>query len=276
MHSNTSIQGPAVAGLFYPEDPQRLAQEVDAMLQAAAPIDQPDPLQDTRINALIVPHAGYIYSGSVAASAYILLKPIAQQIRRVLLIGPAHRLAFSGIVWSKAHAFRTPLGDIPQDKDWQRAIATLPFAHHLEQAFTKEHCLEVQLPFLQRLLDTFSLLNILVGQATPSQVAQVIDLALNDPTAMIIITTDLSHYHSYSQAQALDAITNRHILDLNYQALGQDHACGRLPVSGLLMTAKAQGWHPRLLNLRNSGDSMNALAHGNKDSVVGYAAYVLT
>lgn len=273
MHSDSSIQGPTVAGLFYPADPHVLAQDLDAMLDAAQPQDPPEPLASARPRALIVPHAGYIYSGPVAATAYALLKPIASQIRRVLLLGPAHRLAFSGIAWSSARAFRTPLGDVPQDKAWLKALGTLPFAHNLNQAFAKEHCLEVQLPFLQRLLNNFSLLPILVGQANPDQVAQTIALALEDPDALIIVTTDLSHYHSYDQAKALDAATNTQILGLNHQALGQDHACGRLPVSGLLITAKAQGWRPRLLDLRNSGDTLDPSRGGSKDSVVGYGAY---
>lgn len=259
-----SIQGPAVAGLFYPADPHDLAQEVDAMLKTQDTEATPRP------KALIVPHAGYIYSGPVAASAYRLLLPHAKEIRRVLLLGPAHRLAFSGIATSSARAFRTPLGEVPQEKSWLEQIKDFSFIKELDQAFAREHCLEVQLPFLQRILNNFSLLPLLVGQANAGQVAQVIELALDDPQAMIIITTDLSHYHSYENAKALDAATNSHILELDPEAIKQDHACGRLPLAGLLLEAQQQGWRPRLLDLRNSGDTA-----GSKDQVVGYGAYAL-
>lgn len=265
MQAETRIQGPGVAGLFYPADPHELAQQVDAMLNAVDTGPAPAP------RALILPHAGYIYSGPVAASAYALLRPLAGRIRRALLMGPAHRLAFSGIARSSARAFRTPLGDVPQEESWLAEIAGFSFVHTLDQAFAKEHCLEVQLPFLQRILDDFSVLPLLVGQANPEQVAQVIRLALHDPQAVILVTSDLSHYHSYAQAQQLDATTNKHILSLNHTAIGQDHACGRQPLAGLLLEAKAQQWQPRLLDLRNSGDTA-----GNKEQVVGYGAYALS
>lgn len=264
MQTESQIQGPAVAGLFYPADPHSLAQEVDAMLKTQ------DTETPARPKALVVPHAGYIYSGPVAASAYRLLLPHAKEIRRVLLLGPAHRLAFSGIAYSCAKAFRTPLGDVPQEKGWLEQIKGLSFVKHLDQAFAKEHCLEVQLPFLQRILNNFSLLPLLVGQANADQVAQVIELALNDPQAIIIVTTDLSHYHSYADAKTLDAATNSQILDMNPEAIKQDQACGRLPLAGLLLEAKRQGWGTRLLDLRNSGDTA-----GSRDQVVGYGAYAL-
>jgi AmmeMemoRadiSam system protein B len=232
-----------------------------------------DAVQTTdgaRPKALIVPHAGYIYSGPVAASAYRLLRPIARDIRRVLLLGPAHRLAFSGIACSSAKAFRTPLGDVPQEKSWLDRIKTLSFVQNLDQAFTQEHCLEVQLPFLQRILSNFSCLPLLVGHANPEQVSQVLEVAINDPQAMIIVTTDLSHYHSHPDAEVLDARTNDHILNLDHASIKQEHACGRHPLSGLLLQASIQGWRPRLLDLRNSGDTS-----GSKDRVVGYGAYVL-
>ena len=254
---------PAVAGTFYPANPQQLHQMLDQYLNDAETGGKVP-------KAIIAPHAGYIYSGPVAASAYARLKKAHDRITRVVIIGPSHRVAFSGLAVSQAQSFITPLGFIPVDQEAVAAIARLPFVDYLEQAHTHEHSLEVQLPFLQEMLDDFKIVPIVAGDATPEQVSQVIEALWGGDETLIVISSDLSHYHDYESAKQLDKATSSAIEHLQYERLGPDSACGKVPVSGLLKLAREKSLTIKAIDLRNSGDTA-----GDKNSVVGYGAYVI-
>jgi predicted class III extradiol MEMO1 family dioxygenase len=305
--------------------------------------------------AIIVPHAGYIYSGPIAASAYARLQPARGTITRVVLLGPAHRVGFEGLALSSADYFVTPLGKIPVDRAALDRVSALPQVHRLDAAHAQEHSLEVHLPFLQEVLGDFTLVPLVVGDAGPEEVGAVIELlwggpesatatslsrgprlgnrsrrcstscihavvdpigesaigtslsrgprlgnrsrrcstscihAVVDPIGesaigtslsrgprldpigetLIVISSDLSHYHDYATAQRLDRATSAAIEALRPQDIGYDQACGRNPVNGLLHVARARGLHARTIDLRNSGDTA-----GTRDQVVGYGAYV--
>ena len=254
---------PAVAGSFYPANPQQLQQMLrqylhDAKTDAKAP------------KAIIAPHAGYIYSAPIAASAYARLKTAHHIIKRVVLIGPSHRVGFQGLAVSQADTFITPLGNIPVDTQAVQALAQLPFVNTIEQAHSHEHSLEVQLPFLQTVLDDFSIIPIVAGDATPEQVAQVLALLWGGDETLIVISSDLSHYHDYASAQQLDNATSTAIENLQYEKLDYESACGRVPVSGLLKLARDNALTVKNIDLRNSGDTA-----GDKQRVVGYGAYII-
>lgn len=258
-----SIRAPAVAGMFYPADPRRLAQDVDEYLSSVHP-------QDLRPKALIVPHAGYIYSGAIAASAYATLKHIAARIRRVILLGPAHRVAVHGLALPDADTFATPLGNVMLDREAMQAIAHFPQIGTSSEAHALEHSLEVQLPFLQRLLSDFTLLPLAVGSATTDEVAEVLEALWGGDETLIVISSDLSHYLPYAAARIADGKTSDDIMQL-HQPVGHEQACGGTPISGLLVVARKHHLRPHLLDLRNSGDTA-----GSRDSVVGYAAFAFT
>ncbi|MDD2768885.1 MAG: AmmeMemoRadiSam system protein B [Methylococcus sp.] len=257
------VRAPAVAGLFYPADRRHLHAMLEGYIGDAKAVGTPP-------KALIVPHAGYVYSGPVAASAYALLRPLRLSIRRVVLLGPSHRVAFSGLALSSAQSFSTPLGEIPLDLAAQAALAALPFVQILDQAHVLEHSLEVHLPFLQEVLEDFKLVPIVVGDAVPAQVAEAIDLLWGGGETLIVASSDLSHYHDYATARRMDRATSDAIESLRPEDIGFDDACGRLPVAGLLIAARRRGFTAKTVDLRNSGDTA-----GSKDSVVGYGAYVI-
>jgi AmmeMemoRadiSam system protein B len=225
--------------------------------------------EDTPPKALIAPHAGYIYSGPIAASAYATLAPAHATITRVVLLGPAHRVRVRGLAASSAAQFETPLGAIDLDRDAIELALTLPQVKLMDEAHVLEHSLEVQLPFLQEVLDRFSLAPFVVGDAGADEVAEVLDLLWGGPETLIVISSDLSHYHDYATARRLDAATTLAIESLRPQDIGYDQACGRIPVNGLLALARRRGLHAQTLDLRNSGDTA-----GPRDQVVGYGAYV--
>lgn len=260
----TIVRKAAVADMFYPADPAELDQQLDDFLDKAG--DNHEPAL-----ALIVPHAGYIYSGPVAASAYTHLTSLRGKIRKVVLLGPSHRVGFRGIAASGADCFVTPLGEIPLDHDAIKKILDMPQVHQLDQAHTNEHCLEVQLPFLQKVLGDFSLIPLVVGDADAGEVAEVIESLWQDEQTLVVVSTDLSHYHDYHTAQQLDRNTCTAIESLEPEAIGYDQACGRNPLIGLLTVAKQRHLHVHTLDLRNSGDTA-----GPSDSVVGYGAWMLT
>ena len=254
---------PAVAGTFYPANPIQLHQMLDGYLndaETAAKVPK----------AIIAPHAGYIYSGPVAATAYARLKKAHNLITRVVIIGPSHRVAFRGLAVSKAQSFITPLGAIDVDLEAVETIAKLPFVDYLEQAHTYEHSLEVHLPFLQEMLDDFKIVPIVAGDASPEQVSQVIDALWGGDETLIVISSDLSHYHDYATAKQMDKATSATIEHLQYEQLAIESACGRVPVSGLLKLARKKSLTIKTIDLRNSGDTA-----GDKNSVVGYGAYVI-
>jgi AmmeMemoRadiSam system protein B len=258
----------AVAGRFYPAGAAALSATVDGYLAAAAR-REPVPAA-TWPKALIVPHAGYVYSGDIAASAYARLAPGADTIRRVVLAGPAHRVAFCGIALSTARAFATPLGEVLVDTDATQRLFGLAGVGTLDIAHADEHCLEVQLPFLQRLLSDFTVVPMIVGDADPRDVACVFEALWGGDETVFIISSDLSHYHDYEQARRMDAVASRAIETLDPVGLGSESACGRIPVQAMLLVARAHGLEARTLDLRNSGDTA-----GSRDSVVGYGAYAL-
>lgn len=269
MTMTQAIQAPAVAGLFYTADPQQLSAEVRGFV--AEGVGRASDKQLQRAKAIIVPHAGYVYSGSIAGSAYSAIAEQAAQIERVLILGPPHRLPVRGIAVSGASAFDTPLGRVSVDEETvERLITDYPQVSRLDQAFNGEHCIEVQLPFLQVLLDRFSIVPMLVGSADAQQVAEVLEPFWDQDESLILISSDLSHYLDYATGQALDARTSESILSLQPERIGSEQACGRNAIAGLLQLAKRHQGEARLLDLRSSGDTA-----GPRDRVVGYGAYEL-
>ncbi len=259
----------AVAGMFYPADPARLAATVGDLLQRAAATPIAACLgtgTDPAPKALIVPHAGYVYSGATAASAYALLAPQRQRLRRVVLLGPVHRVPVRGLALPQADAFETPLGRVQVDADAVAALRGLPQVVGSRAAHAQEHSLEVQLPWLQMVLDDFELLPLAVGDASTAEVAEVIDRLWGGPETLILVSSDLSHFLDYESAQAIDGATVRQMLALE-GGISHQQACGATPVNGLLLAARRHGLAARLLAQCNSGDSA-----GGRERVVGYAS----
>ena len=253
---------PAVAGQFYSADPGELRGEILQYLSEAKPV----PIIP---KAIIAPHAGYIYSGPVAASAYAAIAPAHATITHVVLLGPAHRVYLRGLALSSAENFATPLGVVPVDREAIARIRDLPQVMTMDAAHALEHSLEVHLPFLQMVLDRFSVAPLVVGKATPEEVDEVLEILWGGEETLIVVSSDLSHYHNYATAQDLDRATTQTI-----EALCTDidpaHACGSMPLNGLLRLAKRRSLTVRTLDLRNSGDTA-----GPRDQVVGYGAYAL-
>lgn len=260
----STTREPAVAGLFYPADPQELQQMIHGFLRHTSGTGGVP-------KAIIAPHAGYVYSGPVAASAYALLQPAKDTIREVVLMGPSHRVGFRGIAVADADYYATPLGIVPIDRAAIEKILGLPFIHVLDQAHALEHSLEVHLPFLQEVLGDFRLVPLVAGEASQEEVATVLDRLWGGPETLIVISSDLSHYHDYGTARRMDAATSVAIENLRPEEIGYESACGRVPVNGLLHLARQHGLKARTIDLRNSGDTT-----GSKDRVVGYGAYVFT
>jgi len=250
----------AVAGLFYADDPNLLRTQVfDLLADVAAP---------TKVmpKALIAPHAGYAYSGRVAAAAFAMLRDSAQTIA---LIGPAHYVHVRGIAAPTVDAFETPLGRVPVDVDALSTIADLQFVTRADAPHAPEHALEVELPFLQTLLASFQVLPLVVGDATPHEIAHVLRRLWNGPETLIVVSSDLSHYHDYETAARLDATTAAAIEHGDWASLGPNQACGFLAVAGLMVEAGRRGFKAHRLSLCSSGD-----AAGSRDRVVGYGAWM--
>jgi AmmeMemoRadiSam system protein B len=259
------IRRPAVAGSFYPAQATQLRAAVTAYLDEVkvAPAA-------ARPKALIAPHAGYIYSGPIAASVYSPLMPFASELERVILLGPSHRVPLRGLAATSADAFATPLGTVPVDRDAVECVLGLPQVKILDSAHSDEHSLEVQLPFLQHILRRFSLVPFAVGDASEEEVAEVLEALWGGPETLIVVSSDLSHYYNYETARRRDEATTRAIEALDPEGLDEESACGRTPVRGLLLAARRHGLEVRTLDLRSSGDTA-----GPRDQVVGYGAYVL-
>lgn len=257
------IRKAAVAGTFYPANPTLLHNTVSTMLEQAKP-------SELIPKAIIVPHAGHIFSGPIAASAYCLLKNLKQPVSRVILLGPSHRVAFKGLACSRADQFMSPLGAIDVDTETIDKIVALPGVEYIEQAHTYEHCLEVQLPFLQETLRHFTIVPIVTGDASPQMVCNVINALWDGPETLVVISSDLSHYHQYDVAKNKDAVTSRQIENLEFETLHGDSACGKVAISGLLKFSRDHNLQVNTLDLRNSGDTA-----GDKNRVVGYGAYVI-
>jgi AmmeMemoRadiSam system protein B len=220
--------------------------------------------------AVIVPHAGYVYSGAIAASAYARLAPGGSAIRRVVLLGPTHRVAVRGLAVPTVRAFATPLGTVELDHPAVLAALALPQVVRSDAAHALEHSLEVQLPFLQAVLSNFAIVPFAVGDASPREVAEVIELLWGGPETLFVVSSDLSHYHRYADARAIDRATADAIERLAPQ-LEHEQACGATPINGLLLAAQRHALRPELLDLRNSGDTA-----GDPSRVVGYASFAFT
>jgi MEMO1 family protein len=242
-----AVRTPAVAGSFYPADPAELRETVSRLLSGATPGAAP--------KALIAPHAGYVYSGPVAASVFRRIENAA--FSRVVLLGPSHFTHLHGVALPGAAAMRTPLGDVP--------VEDCAFPHN-PRAHSLEHALEVQLPFLQATLGSFLVVPIAVGDAQPEEVAAVIERLWGGPETLIVVSSDLSHYLPYADAQRADAVSAKEILALGQ--LRRSDACGAVAVNGLLLEARRRVLRAELVDLRSSGDTA-----GDRDRVVGYGAF---
>lgn len=257
------VRRAAVAGRFYPRSPHQLRATVDELLAGAriAPVAAP--------KAIIVPHAGYIYSGEVAATAFALLRPHADTITRVVLIGPAHYVPFRGLALPTVDAFETPLGIVPLARDAATVLADLAPVVRADAPHEPEHALEVELPFLQSVLSSFELVPVLTGDATPEEVASALGRLWDGSETLIVVSSDLSHFHDYETARRLDAVTADFVERGDWASLGPGNACGYLAIAGLLIETNRRGLRPQRLALANSGDTI-----GKRDRVVGYGAWV--
>lgn len=260
----SDVRAAAVAGLFYPGAPNELTAELHAHLTAASPSSSAGRRGP---KGLIVPHAGYVYSGAIAGRGYARLAAVREAIRRVVLFGPAHRAPVRGLALPSVRAFATPLGEVLLDSEAARLALTLPQVVRDDGAHAREHSLEVQLPFLQRSLEDFRIVPFAVGDATPGEVAEVMELLWGGPETLIVVSSDLSHYQRYAEARATDRATADAILALSAK-LDHQQACGATPINGLLIAARRRGLRAELLDLRNSGDTA-----GDKSRVVGYASF---
>ncbi|WP_257305072.1 AmmeMemoRadiSam system protein B [Geothrix campi] len=263
MDTTLDVRAAAVAGIFYPRESGELGRTIQAMFADAAGANAwlGPP------KALIVPHAGYIYSGPIAASAYAPLSRLRGIIQRVVLLGPAHYVPVSGLALPGAAAFDTPLGRVPVDGEAAERLRPLAAVTTNPEAHAREHSLEVQLPFLQQTLGTFQLVPLAVGRASAEAVAEAIETLWGGLETLIVVSSDLSHYLPYDRAQQLDRRTCASISDLELLA-SHEQACGATAVNGLLLAARRHRLTPHLMDLRNSGDTA-----GDHDRVVGYAAF---
>jgi hypothetical protein len=252
----------AVAGTFYPHDATELRSQIAELLEVNSREGVPP-------KALIVPHAGYLYSGPVAAAAYSRLRSVAAQIERVVLLGPSHRIPLEGIALPGSDAFETPLGKVEVDKAACESLLALEQICESEIAHRMEHSLEVHLPFLQVVLPKFMIVPMVVGNAEPEEVAEAIDCLWGDTETLIVVSSDLSHYHSYAEAEEMDAETTQAIQNLDNHLDGEQ-ACGCMAINGMMVVARKRGLHASVIDLRNSGDTA-----GCRESVVGYGAYEL-
>jgi len=257
------VREPAVAGLFYPAAPGELRRTVESYLAAA-------PFEGTPPKALIAPHAGYVYSGPVAAAAFASLAAARDTVRRVVLLGPTHRMALAGMAIPSAAAFSTPLGEVPVDPEAFEIAKGVPNVRVFDAAFEDEHSLEVQLPFLQVVLEDFRVLPVLVGQAHPESVAALIDALWGGDETRIIVSSDLSHFHDYETARRLDQHTAELVETLRLEELTAERACGYHPLRGLLEVARARGLLVHAVDLRSSGDTA-----GPRSRVVGYGSFLV-
>jgi AmmeMemoRadiSam system protein B len=261
------VRRPAVAGSFYPSDGHALRLVVQECLADARESIAPGCFP----KAIVVPHAGYMYSGPIAARAYRLLEPAGERVERVVLVGPSHRVPFAGLAVPSHNEFETPMGRVPVDDAARERVLSSPAVHILDDAHHWEHSLEVQLPFLQAVVRSFRVLPLVVGWATPAQVREVLDSVWGGEETVIVVSTDLSHYHRYEEARQLDAATAAAIERLDPASIREDDACGRIGLQGFLQSAREQGLEVHRLDLRNSGDTA-----GGRREVVGYGAWAFT
>ncbi|MBX2867927.1 MAG: AmmeMemoRadiSam system protein B [Acidiferrobacterales bacterium] len=262
-----TLRPAAVAGQFFSAVADELSQSVDQFLREA--MARTPGSVDQMPKALVVPHAGYRFSGSIAASAYACVLPNAQRISRVVLLGPSHKVRMQGLGFSGADFFETPLGRIPVDVHTVRqCVSRFRFAGINNKAHQYEHSLETQLPFLQKAIGTFSLVPAVVGSTDLDQVAECLSFLWGGEETLILISTDLSHFKAYDDATEIDAITSRAILNLNPNPITYEHACGQVGLRGLLSLSQKKKLKAVQLDVRNSGDTAQ-----RKDQVVGYGSF---
>jgi AmmeMemoRadiSam system protein B len=259
----TTLRPAAVAGSFYPGERKALESSVRGYLERGSLF----PRAGRTTKAIIVPHAGYVYSGAVAGHAFSRLAAEKETIRRVVLLGPPHRWSVSGLALPEAGAFETPLGIVPVDEELVGRIRGMSQVTVSAAAHAPEHCLEVELPFLQEALEEFSILPLLVGTEVSEEVVEVLDRVWGGQETRIVVSSDLSHYHRYDLACQIDQQTAGQILALDFD-LSSSRACGADSLNGFLATAKARNLEPELLDLTNSGDTA-----GDRNRVVGYGAF---
>ncbi len=256
------VRPAAVAGRFYPSDPAELRELVEGLLAKGPKADGPAP------KAIIAPHAGYMFSGPIAASGYAQFMPDRTRIKRIVLLGPSHYVPFDGVAANRAEAFATPLGLVPVDTESVRYLVEAAQVTVLEQAHVREHSLEVQLPFLQVLLGAFSVVPLVAGEAAPEELSRLLETLWGGPETRFVISSDLSHNLTYDEARQIDCASAKAIEQLNIHELGENTACGGVPVKGLLAAATQRGLKARTVDLRSSGDT-----GGPRDRVVGYGAF---
>lgn len=285
------VRPPAVAGSFYPADPETLRREVSLLLDPAGPgvpgetagaLPTPSPAPEPSVPfvAAIVPHAGYLYSGPVAATFYRLLRDAVQEpasparrrerFRRVVLLGPSHRVPVRGLALPDVSGFHTPLGNVPLERQACEHLARLPQVSVADPPHGGEHSLEVQLPFLQQILGDFELVPLVVGDASPEAVAEILRAIWDGPQTLVLVSSDLSHYLPHARARERDRRTADAIEALRWQDVGCGDACGRDALNGLLSWAQGKGWSVETLDLRNSGD-----VTGPRSQVVGYGSFLV-
>lgn len=257
------VRPAAVAGRFYPGSPHQLRATVEELLATASKASVAAP------KAIIVPHAGYIYSGAVAATAFASLQPHAGTITRVVLIGPAHYVPFRGLALPTVDAFATPFGIVPLAREAATMLADVAPVVRADAPHAPEHALEVELPFLQSVLRSFEVVPLLVGDATPEEVASALDRLWGGPETLIMVSSDLSHFHDDETARRRDGVTADLIERGNWASLGPGNACGYLAIAGLLIELNQRGLGVQRLALANSGDTA-----GTRDRVVGYGAWI--
>jgi len=258
------IRPTAVAGSFYPAEPDALLAELERAYAAAAPVAPSVPPK-----AIVGPHAGYVYSGPVAATAYAQVRSRRATVERVVLLGPSHHVAFAGMAVSTADAFATPLGPLRVDVAGREAVLALPGVLGWDAPHAREHSLEVHLPFILDALGEVAILPIVVGRAPADQVAAVLDAVWGGAETLLVVSTDLSHYHAYEEATGLDQATVAAVEGGRPDDVGPSDACGVYPLRGLLVATGRRGMRGRAVDVRNSGDTA-----GSRDRVVGYGAFV--
>ncbi|NQW09127.1 MAG: AmmeMemoRadiSam system protein B [Alphaproteobacteria bacterium] len=262
--TNATVRPPEVAGRFYPDGHNACAEMVEHCLSAARPDAEVEP------KVLVAPHAGWGFSGLIAGTAYAPLRARADVVRRVVLIGPAHRVGFKGIAVTSADAWATPLGTVPVDWSSLRRLLALPEVAVRDHAFAEEHSLEVHVPFLQRLFSSFEIVPLLVGDATPDLVGRAVEAVWGGPETLIVVSSDLSHFHDYDTARGLDADTTGWIELLRPDKINGQGACGHRALAGVLNQARQRDLRVTALDVRNSGDTQ-----GGRDRVVGYGAFAM-
>jgi AmmeMemoRadiSam system protein B len=265
MNDNSNpkiIREPICAGSWYPGNPDCLAREVDGYMNAAPDVDV-----SSGVKALIVPHAGYIYSGAIAGAGF---GQLSASYTSVFLLGPSHRYPLRGVSIPDVTHYRSPLGDVPLSPVARNLRVSGGIFYSIPHAHASEHSLEIELPFLQRALYDFELVPMLVGEVDTAALSTALEKHMN-PDDLLVVSVDLSHFHSYDQAKELDDFSINCILELDSEGILSAEIDAPWAVSALLILAEKHGWKPVLTKYANSGD-----VTGDRSSVVGYASIAFT